>query len=217
MAPFPLSLPGHDFRSQRQNQVKAKEVNYALLKPCCSKELGFIQETFYLLLPNRNYFNQGKVLGVGNESTLYGLDLFPPSCHIWLVFLSKCRKNTTQSNLPLTVKKAYIIQSHARTPADSLLTKLLNISTGKVLPVFAGFLLYWWWSAAWLAWSAQFHSEPAGSALEAGPALSVLAGLLQPASSRGCSACRTGIRTKQGLNTGETATRYKDCNRQTAS
>lgn len=53
MAPFPLSLPSHDFRLQRQNQVKAKEVNYALLKPCWSKELRFIQEIFYLLLPNR--------------------------------------------------------------------------------------------------------------------------------------------------------------------
>lgn len=86
MAPFPLSLPGHDFRLRRQNQVKAKEVNYALLKPCCSKELRFIQEIFYLLLPNRNCFTRGKVLGVGNESTLDGLGLFPPSRHTWLVF-----------------------------------------------------------------------------------------------------------------------------------
>lgn len=103
MAPFPLSLPGHDFRVQRQNGVKAKEVNYALFKPCCGKELRFIQEIFYLLLPNCNYFTQEKVSGVGNEFTLDGLDLFPSSCHTWLVFLSKCRKHNP--NFLLQFKK----------------------------------------------------------------------------------------------------------------
>lgn len=70
MAPFLLSLPSRDFRLQRQNQVKAKEVNYALLKPHWSKELRFIQK--YLLLPNHSYFTQGQVQGVGNVSTLVG-------------------------------------------------------------------------------------------------------------------------------------------------
>lgn len=88
MAPFPLSLPGHDFRAQRQNEVTAKEVNDALFKPCCGRELRFMQEIFYLLLPNCNYFTQEKVLGVGNEFTLDGLDLFPSSGHTWLAFLS---------------------------------------------------------------------------------------------------------------------------------
>lgn len=139
MAPFPLSLPGHDFTLQRQNRVKAKEVNYALLKPCCSKELRFMQEIFYLLLPNHKYFTQGKVLGVGSESTLDRLDLFPSSCHTQLVFLSSAGNTPLDPNFLLLLKK----HTSTVTPADGLLTGLLHIFTGKVLPVFAGFLLYW--------------------------------------------------------------------------
>lgn len=70
MATFPLSLPGHDFRLQRHNQVKAKEMNSHLFKAGCGEELRFSQEIFNLLLPNPNYFTQGKVFGVGNESEL---------------------------------------------------------------------------------------------------------------------------------------------------
>lgn len=81
MAPFPLSLPGHDCRLQRQNQAKA-EVHYALPKPRCSQELRFIQKIVYFLLPKHNCFTQGEVLGEGNESILDGLDLFPPLHHI---------------------------------------------------------------------------------------------------------------------------------------
>lgn len=70
MATFPLSLPGHDFRLQRHNQVKAKEMNSLLFKPGCGEELRFSQEIFDLLLPNHNYFTQGKVFEVSNKCGL---------------------------------------------------------------------------------------------------------------------------------------------------
>lgn len=72
MAPFPLSLPGHDFRLQRHDQVKAKEMNSLSFKPGCGEKLRLSQEIIDLLLPNHNYFTQGKVFGVGNESGLNG-------------------------------------------------------------------------------------------------------------------------------------------------
>jgi len=136
MAPFPLRLPGHDFRWQRQNQVKAREVNDALLKPHGSKELWSIQEIFYLLLPNHNYFTQGKTLGVSNEPTLDGSDLFPPSGHTWFVFLPKCRKHTTQSKLPLAVEKAYmysLMPEHQRTVCSQDCHTFLRVKSYRYL------------------------------------------------------------------------------------
>lgn len=78
MAPFPLSLPGHDFRLQRHNQVKAKEMNSLFFKPGCGEELRFSQEIFHLLLPNHNYFTQGEVFGVSSEWGLSGLKIYFP-------------------------------------------------------------------------------------------------------------------------------------------
>lgn len=78
MAPFPLSLPGHDFRLQRHNQVKAKEMNSLFFKPGCGEELRFSQEIFHLLPPNHNYFTQGEVFGVSSEWGLSGLKIYFP-------------------------------------------------------------------------------------------------------------------------------------------